>query len=847
MLTAQVEDKNIVIKEFPAPKLGGRKGAIVKVLGCGLCGSDIVKFRQGLVKNGTVLGHEIVAVIDEIDSDTNFQVGDRIVTSHHVPCFNCTYCIHGNYSMCDNFKNTNIFPGGFSEKVFLSEEHLKHVAFKVPVGISNEEISFYEPLACCIRAINRCNLKPTDIVLVVGLGSIGLLMSKALKAKGYKVYACDLIEDRINQACLSQIDSFNSENLDILDLMIRSKTQNFGVDAVFMTSGADKALDVALKTIKLGGKILVFSSTPNNSGYYNNEIYYKELTVLGSYSPSPKDLEDAFNMIVNKKIDVKNLTTKYSLNDIQKAFDDTISNRVFKAYINVSEPEDIEQKFVLTPKQMSVFMEHNILDNGITNTNINDKELIIDNCKLFTVRNSKFCIPVNTSDCIHQIILGTKNYWDSCAHDIIDKYLDDNATILDIGANVGSHTLYWANERKAKMVHAFEPLPYSFEILKKHIELNNLKKKVKIYPYGLSDEVTRTKISKYHEMNIGGTSFKKQKDGDFEFRSLDSLKLKEKIDLIKIDVEGAEMEVLQGGIDTIKKNKPVIVIETFDKKDRVDKFLFALGYEHVDTIREGEDYIYRHKCDSPKMLFYNEFSKEQHKPIKIDASSKNIKNNTFQIHNSKMFLPQKNKDLIQSCIYSSKDYWDTTNLSKIDKRLKPDAVILDVGANIGNHTLYWANERQAKKIFAFEPYPSSYQILKTNIKLNDLKKVVKAFDFALSDENTKAQVCGFCTENIGGTGFTKNKNGDFEFKTLDSLKLKEKIDLIKIDVEGCELDVLIGGIDTIKKNKPIIVIESFDKKEKIEEILIPIGYTLVDENSSMCDYIYQCIEETISN
>ena len=193
------------------------------------------------------------------------------------------------------------------------------------------------------------------------------------------------------------------------------------------------------------------------------------------------------------------------------------------------------------------------------------------------------------------MILGTKNYWDIYAHNIIDKYLKDNATILDIGANIGSHTLYWANERNAKMVHAFEPLPYSFEILKKHIELNNLEKKVKIYPYGLSDEVVRTKIAQFHEINIGGTSFKKQEDGDYEFKPLDSLELKEKIDLIKIDVEGAEMEVLRGGIETIKKNKPIIVIESFDKKDQVDAFLFALGYEHIDTIREGEDYIYRHK------------------------------------------------------------------------------------------------------------------------------------------------------------------------------------------------------------------------------------------------------------
>ena len=335
MKTAQVNGEKIVIKDIEDLKLQGRKGAIVKVLGCGLCGSDIVKFRHKISKDGTVLGHEIVAIIEEINSETDFKVGEKIVSSHHIPCFKCTYCQHGNYSMCNHFKETNILPGGFSEKVFLSEEHLKNVAYRVPQGISDEEISFYEPLGCCVRAIKRCDLKKDDKILVVGLGSIGLIMSEAIKALGYKVYACDILDDRIELANKKGIESFNSKDLEIFNEIIKEKTQNFGVDAVFMTSGADKAIDVALKTIKMGGKILVFSSTPNNFGYANNEIYYKELTVMGSYSPSPKDLEDSFELLTSGKMDVKNLTTTYSLEDIQKAFEDTVSNKIFKAFIKI--------------------------------------------------------------------------------------------------------------------------------------------------------------------------------------------------------------------------------------------------------------------------------------------------------------------------------------------------------------------------------------------------------------------------------------------------------------------------------------------------------------------------------
>ncbi len=335
MKTAQVYQNKIIIKEVDDIQLNGKKGAIVKVLGCGLCGSDIVKFRHKIVQNGAVLGHEIVAEILEINTDTGFKAGDKIVTSHHIPCGECKYCRHGNVSMCEHFKKTNIFPGGFSEKVFVSEEHLKNVAYLVPENITDEEISFYEPLGCCIRAIKRCSLSQGDTALVVGLGSIGLLMSEGLKAFGYKVFGCDLIPERIELAEKMGIKAFNSKNQDEFENIIKSNTENLGVDSVFMTSGADKAINTALEAVRPGGKILVFSSTPLSNGYPNNEIYYKELTVLGSYSPAPKDLQDSFELLTSGKVNVKNLTTIYPLEQIQQAFDDTISNKIFKAYIKI--------------------------------------------------------------------------------------------------------------------------------------------------------------------------------------------------------------------------------------------------------------------------------------------------------------------------------------------------------------------------------------------------------------------------------------------------------------------------------------------------------------------------------
>ncbi len=327
MKIAIINDNKIIVKETDDIELNGKKGAIVRVLGCGLCGSDIVKFIHKIAKNGTVLGHEIVAEIVEINSSTNFKVGDVIVTSHHIPCGDCVYCRNGNVSMCEHFKATNIIPGGFSEYVFVSEEHLQNVAYVKPENLTDIEASFYEPLGCCVRAVKRADLKGNSSALVVGLGTIGILMAQTLKAFGMDVTGCDLIPDRVKRL----------RDLGIAAYSVKEIHPNFTADSVFMTSGADKAINTALKHVRNGGKILVFSSTPNNWGYANNEIYYRELTVLGSYSPAPVDLQDSLNLLRSGQVKVDGLSTVYSLDEIQKAFDDTMNNRIMKAYIKIKE------------------------------------------------------------------------------------------------------------------------------------------------------------------------------------------------------------------------------------------------------------------------------------------------------------------------------------------------------------------------------------------------------------------------------------------------------------------------------------------------------------------------------
>lgn len=336
MKSAVLKNGKITIINKEIPTLEKTEGAIIKVNACGLCGSDIVKINHSTPSNENKisLGHEIVGTIVDINVDitgngakTPFKKGDIVAMGHHYPCFKCKYCIHGNYSMCETFKNSNIHPGGFSEYIYADVNHLKNTVFKKPENISEEEFSFLEPLSCCIRAIKRSGLEfnnkelnKTYNALVLGLGSIGILMSEALKAFGAKTSGFDINPER--QAFIKNFG---------IDF-----DKNIKYDLIFMTSGANKAIDSALNLIDKGGKIIVFSSIPDDiKGYNNNEIYYKELSIIGSYSPSPDDLKMSYEFIKTGLVNVKNISTTYKLDNLEKAINDTKLGKILKGYIEL--------------------------------------------------------------------------------------------------------------------------------------------------------------------------------------------------------------------------------------------------------------------------------------------------------------------------------------------------------------------------------------------------------------------------------------------------------------------------------------------------------------------------------
>lgn len=183
---------------------------------------------------------------------------------------------------------------------------------------------------------------------------------------------------------------------------------------------------------------------------------------------------------------------------------------------------------------------------------------------------------------------------------------------------------------------------------------------------------------------------------------------------------------------------------------------------------------------------------------------------TWRINNVNFYVPNYPYDYVQSQIVNNNQFYEQTILEELDSYIPNAATILDIGANIGNHSLYWTKIHNAQKIHAFEPIRATFKILMKNIEINSLDGVIIPHNIGLSDESIKASVASFNAANIGGTSLQKNTAGDLVLERLDDMDLQcEHIDFVKIDVEGHELSALQGMVKTIAQYKPKIFIESF--------------------------------------
>lgn len=175
---------------------------------------------------------------------------------------------------------------------------------------------------------------------------------------------------------------------------------------------------------------------------------------------------------------------------------------------------------------------------------------------------------------------------------------------------------------------------------------------------------------------------------------------------------------------------------------------------------------------------------------------------------AKMLVNNPN-DIIQKA-YLQGRFFEADSLAKLHKLVKnPSPHILEVGANIGNHVVWYAKNLNAARIYPVEPNPLALDILRQNIKANALNGCIDArgMGFGVGNVSGRFRVVTDDTDNLGATRLVPDDNGDINVKTLDDLMGDDRVDFIKIDAEGMELDVLEGAARIIARDRPVIWVE----------------------------------------
>ncbi|MGM0509768.1 MAG: alcohol dehydrogenase catalytic domain-containing protein [Thermoplasmatota archaeon] len=301
---------DVRVEEMDKPEISSKE-ILVKVIASGICGSDVMQWYR--IKSAPrILGHEIAGEIVEVGEEVeDYEEGQRVFVSHHVPCGECRYCKNGHTSVCDTLRSTNFYPGGFSEYIRVPEINVEKGVYILPDEMSYEEGVFIEPLACVVRGQNFAEIEKDNSVLVIGSGISGLLHIQLAKAKGAsKVLATDLKDYRLDAAKELGADQvFKADEL----TPVKVKRDNDGLlaDRVIVCAGAVPAMEQAFKSVGRGGKILLFAplKPDENVPLPVWDLWKDEISITTSYAAGDGDINEAIRLIDLGSIDVDKMIT----------------------------------------------------------------------------------------------------------------------------------------------------------------------------------------------------------------------------------------------------------------------------------------------------------------------------------------------------------------------------------------------------------------------------------------------------------------------------------------------------------------------------------------------------------
>jgi len=322
---------DVRLETVPVPAIGPEE-VLVRINTCGICGTDLKKIHTGSHSAPRIFGHEMAGSVVAIGKNVSgYQVGDRVMAFHHIPCGECYYCRKKTFAQCPVYKRVGTTAGfepaggGFAEYIRVTEWIVKHGLVRIPNDVPFEQAAWIEPVNTCYKAIRNLQLQPDETVLVIGQGPIGILLAALAKRTGARVFTSDLFAERHAIAAKFGFEHPLDAKQNVVEIL-RRETEGRGADAVIVAVAGDALVRVALDATRPGGRVLLFASTQHTDATIDPAaICMDEKTLLGSYSASVEVQKEAADLVLhgyNRGFDLTRLIShRFALEDALEAIE----------------------------------------------------------------------------------------------------------------------------------------------------------------------------------------------------------------------------------------------------------------------------------------------------------------------------------------------------------------------------------------------------------------------------------------------------------------------------------------------------------------------------------------------
>jgi threonine dehydrogenase-like Zn-dependent dehydrogenase len=335
----QTGPRQMEMRQYPRPALGGDTGALLRVEACGICGSDVEQYKgaMGARNLPMIPGHESLGIIEEITDETaarwGVQVGDRVAVEIIIPCRSCTRCLAGNYMNCKYRIGSNgggnpperqgRLTGGYAEYMDLNPNSIVHpIRNDIPAEIA----VMYNPLGAGVRwALHYGGVHLGSTVLVLGAGQRGLAAILASRYVGAgTIIATGLTRDAKKLELAKEFGADYTINVEEENTVerVRELTDGEGVDvALDLTPMAVQPIQDAIDAVHWGGTIVLAGLKGGRKAELStDQLVNKALTVKGAFSVDAAGYENAIKLIESGMFPLHKMQThKFGLDDVEHA------------------------------------------------------------------------------------------------------------------------------------------------------------------------------------------------------------------------------------------------------------------------------------------------------------------------------------------------------------------------------------------------------------------------------------------------------------------------------------------------------------------------------------------------